>query len=1207
MKTTLSPLAALLLLAGSALAQNASFYKTPPIFSTAPDPEKSLQMIERFGPVGIAVELHQPAFVMKVGKIEPGSPAAASGKLTPGQVIVTINGQNLKDIDPRIQLGNIITTAEAADGVIKLMVKDSPDAPAQEVVIKIPALGTFSKTWPLNCPKSDKIVRDFAEYLKKPGSDKGFGGIGMLFLLGTGEDKDLAPVRQWVHDLAGKGAPVYSWHLGYGGVPLCEYYLRTGDEAALPIIQKWVNNAVAEEYLGAWSQKGRAGPVNYGGGGGHHHAACTAVVTFLMLAKECGANIPDQTFNRVLTHFFRLAGRGLNSYGDNRPEPGFVDNGKNGNLAFAMAAAAALTPGGENSVYAGARDISALTSFYTTTFMLHGHTGGGIGELWRSAAMGLLYDKKPRQYRDFMETRRWHYELSRRYDGSFGILAGSKNYDNESWGAGYALTYIVPRKALRVTGALPTKFSKQYKLPERPWGTKADDAFDSIAPATLPDGTRPDFSNDTVAEDSGRPLLERFSNQQIDDATLRRYAHHPDHFVRLMAARKVMGLDSTRLGKPSGVGEIRKPLAMELFHSADARVRRAIIQAIRERLEGAELMTFFGQEGFDQVIGMLRDPAESWWVKDAALKLIGRFPADPIVPHVDLLTGFLKDKEWWLQEAALNALAPVVADQRCYRKVIPAIGELVRTCERWNTTEPLRWGALATNLREAGPEVGKLAAESFQKAYTGYTGTKKGPGGLDITGVYDSHMNFIAGTLASVPGGYDLLYKVAKQQFPNDSLPYDKIFLGADFDKFSPELRNAVKPIIRDRLIYEYMAGSRDGLKAEAAATRQGPFINGGAVDGLVALYRKLDVHEHEWHAFGPDLKQATWDYFTFDPPETLAHDVSVFRYRPVTFPKGMETWIQPDFDAAKAGWKQGQAPFGQYNGKALTEEAEIAKFRCRCDRPMRTLWDKEVLLMRGTFQFPALQPGHLYRLQVGSGVGIGCGDGYRIYINGKQLIEVNGGPWKGQGGSPRGAFITKEFLDQLGKGPVTLAAITFLRYGEKAVIMKPPVPQGNFSLWLEERKLPPLSEAAFQKAASVMPMLSAEWQAKQDPSFNENDPEEGRFVYDGKFLPNAKLLGDWTSVTVVPTMDEFDASKRGDTQRAPFKKITFKDAGLTDSETFIWSGDTLMDLTRYQALKIAPKTIGGTEYLFIEAGGFGEKNPVGWKSPLVVMKRAAK
>jgi hypothetical protein len=33
-------------------------------------------------------------------------------------------------------------------------------------------------------------------------------------------------------------------------------------------------------------------------------------------------------------------------------------------------------------------------------------------------------------------------------------------------------------------------------------------------------------------------------------------------------------------------------------------------------------------------------------------------------------------------------------------------------------------------------------------------------------------------------------------------------------------------------------------------------------------------------------------------------------------------------------------------------------------------------------------------------------------------------------------------------------------------------------------------------------------------------------------------------------------------------------------------------------------KTTDGAGYLYIEAGGFSGKNPVGWKSPLVVMKK---
>ena len=85
-----------LFLCAVAAAQD-SYYAGPGLFSTRPSESKSLQTIDRFGPVGISVELHQPAFVMKVGKVEPGSPS--DGVLAPGQVIESINGQALADID----------------------------------------------------------------------------------------------------------------------------------------------------------------------------------------------------------------------------------------------------------------------------------------------------------------------------------------------------------------------------------------------------------------------------------------------------------------------------------------------------------------------------------------------------------------------------------------------------------------------------------------------------------------------------------------------------------------------------------------------------------------------------------------------------------------------------------------------------------------------------------------------------------------------------------------------------------------------------------------------------------------------------------------------------------------------------------------------------------------------------------------------------
>ena len=61
---------------------------------------------------------------------------------------------------------------------------------------------------------------------------------------------------------------------------------------------------------------------------------------------------------------------------------------------------------------------------------------------------------------------------------------------------------------------------------------------------------------------------------------------------------------------------------------------------------------------------VLNDPNESWFVKEAALRLVALAPADTIVRHIDVILPYLEHEEWWLQHSALVALTPVVADER---------------------------------------------------------------------------------------------------------------------------------------------------------------------------------------------------------------------------------------------------------------------------------------------------------------------------------------------------------------------------------------------------------------------------------------------------------------------------------------------------------------------------------------------------------------
>ncbi len=1174
-----------ILFSGLAVANAASFYKEPTLFSTAPDETASVNTIARFGPVGMAIELHQPAFTLWAGAIEPGSPAEAAG-LKKGQVIESINGETLKNIDPRIQLGNILAKAEATDGLVTFAIKDE----AAPVVVKIPVLGAYAKTWPLDCPKSEKIVRGFANYISKPESNKGFADAGMLFLLSTGDEKDLVPVKVWVQGLAAKNSSGYAWHIGFGGIPLCEYYLRTGDSEALPIIQKWVQAAAKGEYLDGWA--GRGGVTKLGYGNGHLNAGGTAVVTFLLLAKQCGADIDNSLLQRTLVHFFRYAGRGTNPYGDDRPETSFVDNGKHGNLAFAMAAAASLTPEGETSVYAKARDLCAMTGFYTTTFMLHGHTGGGIGEIWRSGSMALLREKKPLQYREFMDHRQWHYDLSRRFDGSFGILGGA-GYDDLQWGACYPWAYTFPRKTLRITGAPPSKFSKTYPLPARPWGTEADDAFISLESVAAKDGKRQDLSSEVLTKDSAKPLIIRLNEKELSDDEIRRYVYHPEYLIRHMVSNNAAGLTCDYMFPKPGP-RVRAELLEEFCTHPDPRVRNAGFRAAGKCFNPA---SEWCQRLFDLAIRQLKDDTESWFVKDACLALVQRGTPDMIVPQVDVILPYLKHPEQWLQHGALMVLANVITDERCFEKVIPPVGEVIQKTQRQSTTSgPIQ--AIREKLPAATPAVRDLALKAIGDAYQNYGGLKTWAGGQDLTGHRAETLEVIASALAGVPGGYDVLYQVAKTQFPDDPLPHDELFLSADPEQFGPELKKAILPLIREELIYQYIGVNRRTIMADLQMnTQRGTVTN--SIDGLVSLYQKVGVRDYDWQPFGPDLRNSEWLYHSFDPAEKQAYDKSPWRYRPVTWPKDMANWFAPDFDPAKAGWKKGLPPFGQFEGKLIANGE-----RNPWKEIPRTLWEHEALLLRGTFEFPPLKPGHLYRLRVQTGQGVGAGDGFQVFINGQPLVESTAGLGRREGDNIRGGWITPEFAEQIGKGPVTIAATSFLRYGDRAIVQMPPVPQGIISLWLEERKLPPLDDAVLRKAATFVPMLSSAWQELQNPDNPAADPEEGKFRYDGKFAPNPKVAGSWTTVAYVKSTTEFDPQAKPRPDRSPVRDIILNDDGSSNNSRWIWSGSTLMDLENYGALKITPQSIDGTDYLFVEAGGFGPKNPTGWQTQLMVMKR---
>ena len=270
--------------------------------------------------------------------------------------------------------------------------------------------------------------------------------------------------------------------------------------------------------------------------------------------------------------------------------------------------------------------------------------------------------------------------------------------------------------------------------------------------------------------------------------------------------------------------------------------------------------------------------------------------------------------------------------------------------------------------------------------------------------------------------------------------------------------QKALKPIILDGIAASYISNPRynKALLQETAGERPqraNQFLR-GAMYGLENCYRAAGVDDYDWHSFGPDFNKVEWSYYSFDPKETLPKEKGS-RYRKVTYPAGMENWFAPAFDAGEAGWKKGLQPFGQLDGKlAPLSETCTAPF-CRCGEKPKTLWEKEVLLVRGTVELPSLKKDHRYRLVVGGSAHVNSGEGYAIYANGKLIAESKTGVAVRQGGQPRGVHIYGDFIDEFKDGQVTLAVTSFLRYNHPRRGLQPP--RGHISLQIEEQKLPPL------------------------------------------------------------------------------------------------------------------------------------------------------
>lgn len=270
----------------------------------------------------------------------------------------------------------------------------------------------------------------------------------------------------------------------------------------------------------------------------------------------------------------------------------------------------------------------------------------------------------------------------------------------------------------------------------------------------------------------------------------------------------------------------------------------------------------------------------------------------------------------------------------------------------------------------------------------------------------------------------------------------------------------AIKPMILDGALQSFASDPRNqpgllaALKGERPARPASVLLD--TLDAAADYYRAAGITEYDWQPFGGEIKDSVWQYHGFDlPPAQPDPKSKSIPVAPVTWPAGMENWFAVAFDAGKAGWKSGAAPFGVAKDPNVYPEWYGPSRR----GPAKTIIENDVVMLRQTFDLPPLKSGHRYRIRVNGSVHANSGEGYALYLNGKLLAESKAGvtAWRKEGWKPRGGHVWADVREEFGGGKVTLAVCTFPmnnRAPDSFIPAGPPL-----SVWLEEMKLPPLGK----------------------------------------------------------------------------------------------------------------------------------------------------
>ncbi|MDT8389841.1 MAG: DUF6288 domain-containing protein [Lentisphaeria bacterium] len=998
------------------------YYTQAKVYNLRPNPTRE-RPFGHLGPTGIHAHIHKGVAVT-VETVADGSPAA--GKIAVGDIILGVNGAALKGLNPFVEVGKAITEAEAGDG--QLVFDIQRDGGQRKITVSIPALGAYSDTWPVDCPKSKKIIEQAAAYYHKrlardqkeidgiPGAkdeNQGIPGALMcLFLLSTGDDAHLPVVKDYFKPFIANPQSIgdHTWNNGYNGVACAEYYLRTGDKDVLPVLQYYCDNAKERQKFGsAWPHWGKDINPRYVAGG-LMNPASAQVLTTLLLGKECGVDVDDTTLLGSLTFFYRFVGHGTVPYGDHRSEGGLGSNGKDGMISAAMQIAAGAA--GDTSIYQSARDYLAMSTLKSYPSLATGHGDNGRGDgMWRGASAAYLREKKPEDYRAMMDRLKWWFDLSRFHDGAIGI-ATIGGFNDPGSGAGMALAYTAHLKNLRIHGASKSKFAVGFTLPEHLWGREADLAFHSIEhnPKFFEHGKE-------MAPHEIMSLLGNAYNQTDPEqlgATREQILQNVYHHRYMFRSQACKALVKS--------GELE--MIEKLLTDPDPRLRRAALDGIIDwrywfAMGKNPLPTEQYTPGMITAItAMITNPDESLLVVEGALFAMRNMPTDVIEKHVDAIMPWTTHDEWWLRQSAFMALQGLDKDPVKYITVLPKLMDIF-VAEYHTQGRGGMGGQLGQALKKAGAdsEIGQIILAGLA---TAASESAIKPGLRTREGAWNVLTSIRLAMDNSTESAADLAARLGRRvnQLDTGSLIEILAVGGAGGTGFYPMLERA-EGDTRQRLVdvlYEtYLPELTERLKQDKGA-------NLSLIDSVLMLKRlKEDVAG--WQALGaPAPGERAWRFVSLDPASEsdMKPPRERKRFRDIALPQQYKNWFKPGFD--DSGWNEGRAPIG------------VGEFRGReIPYPTQSAWgDGEFLLARTTFDVE--NPDYdIYRLRVLNN------QGFHIYLNGTKVQTY---VWWKDGGSYWKIGLSEQEGNLLKKGTNTLAVYANVEYPSA---MKPNWKQERF------------------------------------------------------------------------------------------------------------------------------------------------------------------